>query len=250
LLGGREGRWFQMNEAQRFLRYVTPGLVFLAETLFLLLILLPGWTLEQVKAVKEGEALGVVFATLLASGGVGFVFSLVHHVVHWARPRPGLDHSKLISRLRNANVIQLVDAESGLEIAEDAKVSPANAWIIVTSLWHERLTKSDHIKAAEPKASVLVDMTHTTGTARVACAFAWITTFLIAGHAAQVSFEPEPVFRFIGANVLAGLLFFVHHWNCKRVRYLAQGVIEEVLHDALVAEKEQPVKTRVALTRS
>lgn len=233
-----------MNEAQRFLRYVIPGLVFLAEALCLLLILLPDWTLTQVKAVKGDESLGIVFATLLASGGIGFIFSLLHHG-HWPPLVPEIDHSGLIARLRASKVIQLVDAGTDEPIANDATVSREDAWIIVTSVWHERVKTSDCIMAAEPKVGVFVDMYHTTGTAYVASAVAMVVTVLIAANVADPSCELGPAVRFICASAVGAILIFVHRRNCFRVRYLAQGLIEEVLHDALLAEKELPVKTRV-----
>ena len=253
-----------MSEAQRFLRYVTPGLVFLAEALFLLVILLPGWTVDQLERVKGDQALGVVFATLLASGGVGFIFSALHHEAHWTpinrfgRARlgeiPAIDHSGLIARLRAANIIELVNAETDTPIAAEVTVSRPDAWVVATSMWHERLTTSEQIRGAEPRAGTLIDMTHTTGTARVASAVAWLAALAVAASVvgadvADFSLKLGPVLCFIFANVIGALLFVMHRRNYRRVSYLAQGVIEEVLHDALLAELHRPVRTRVLLTR-
>lgn len=72
-----------MDEARRFLRYVTPGLVFLVETLLLLWVLLPDWPEEQLRQIKKDAGLGFVLAAILGSGGLGFVFSIAHHWLHW-----------------------------------------------------------------------------------------------------------------------------------------------------------------------
>lgn len=238
-----------MNEAQRFLRYVTPGLVFLAETLILLLILFPDWTVAQVNAVKGNEALGVIFATLLMSGGIGFIFSVVHHVIHWTRfDARMLDHSGLIARLRAREVIQLVDARTNIPISDNVVVTRVDAWVIATSLSNERLTTSEQIKGADLQVGVLVNMMHTTGTTRTATVVAWLVAFAIAAHVGHFSSEFAPVVRFIVANIVAGLLLFVQHENYKRVSQLAQGLVEEVLHDALLMEKEKPIRTNVMLT--
>lgn len=72
-----------MDEAKRFLRYVTPGLVFLTETLILLWLIEPNVTYTILKDLSKESGVGLAIATLLASGGVGFMFSVVHHHIHW-----------------------------------------------------------------------------------------------------------------------------------------------------------------------
>lgn len=239
-----------MNEAQRFLRYITPGLVFLAEALFLLVIILPEWTIASLAAIKGDQALGLILGTLLASGGLGFIFSVIHHASHWAWGEPPVDHSGLVARLRKRRVIMLLDAQTDTPIPHNVRVDRADAWVIVTALWHERLGTSEHIKGAEPRARALADMIHTTGTARVASATAWFVALAIAAQVAQPSLALGPALRFVLVNALGFLLLCIHNWNCRRVAFLAQGVIEEVLDDALVAEKNKPVRTSTLLSGS
>lgn len=237
-----------MNEAQRFLRYVTPGFVFFTEIILLLLILFPDWTVSQIKATMREGALGVVFAAILVSGGAGFIFSIVHHFIYWKWTHAGtVNHAELIMRLRRHNLLVLVDANTDQPIPNDILVSRPDAWMIVASLWHERLRTSKYIKSAEPRAQVLSDLVHSTGTSLVASAFAWIMALVIATCLATLSLQLGLVVRFSLASAIGALLLYVQQQNCKRVVSLARGVIEQVLHDALANEKNKPVRTHVML---
>ncbi len=238
----------QISDAQRFLRYVTPGIVFFVEALFLLWILLPDWTVGRLNVFKEDKGLGVVFATLLASGGVGFIFSIIHHSLHWwTRGAGALDYSGLIERLRKHDLIALVDAKTGHSIPNDIKVDRENAWVIMTALWHQYLTTSEYLKSANPRATALSDMIHSTGTVRVAALFAWLFALGIAVCVAELPTELGPIVRFILANVIAASLFWCLHRNWIRVTSLAQKLFEQVLHDALSKQTDKPLRTYVML---
>jgi hypothetical protein len=71
-----------MDEARRFLRYVTPGLTFAVQALLLLFIVNPQWTLDRIGELKKDAGAGLAFALFLASGGIGYLISVVHHTLH------------------------------------------------------------------------------------------------------------------------------------------------------------------------
>jgi hypothetical protein len=71
-----------MDEARRFLRYVTPGLTFAVQALLLLFIVNPPWTLDRIGELKKDTGAGLAFALFLASGGIGYLLSVVHHTLH------------------------------------------------------------------------------------------------------------------------------------------------------------------------
>ena len=237
-----------MDEAQRFLRYVLPGIVFLAELLVLLFILFPDWTTSQLKVIKGDQGLGVVLASVLASGGIGFVLSVLYHVILWSPlDRCRFNHAPIVASLRTANVIQLRDATTNAQIRDDAAISRHDAWVIATSLWNERVDSSRHIKGANRQAALLVDMLHAVGTARVATPIAWIAVLFIATHIGHISWEYEPVLRFVFAIVVAALLFATFHCSFVRISNLYEDFVAEVLHDALRLENQIPIITRVTL---
>jgi hypothetical protein len=103
-----------MDEARRFLRYVIPGLVFLTETLILLWVIKPDVAYKILEGFKKESGVGLVIATLLVSGGVGFIFSVLHHFLHWCDWRwlVAVDHRAFVASLRQRCFIQLRDRNS------------------------------------------------------------------------------------------------------------------------------------------
>lgn len=235
-----------MDEARRFLRYVTPGLSFVALTILLLWMLVPDWTRNRMADLRGDAGIGVVIATLLGSGGIGFFFSVLHHSLHW-RTGP-VDHRGLIARLRTRKVLYLVDAQTDKVFPIERNPTRFEAWSIVAALWHERVAKNNKIKGAEPRASSLADLVHSTGTARVAAASAWLLAFAIPCSIDSLSFGWV---RFLSTNGIAFGLLCVHHVAYYRTGLAAQRVVEQILDDALVDEYRTscgPVQTRVILT--
>ena len=57
-----------MDEARRFLRYVTPGLIFAVQALLLLFIINPAWTTTQLLRQTKDARVGLAVALFLASG--------------------------------------------------------------------------------------------------------------------------------------------------------------------------------------
>lgn len=80
--------------------------------------------------------------------------------------------------------------------------------------------------------------------------FAWISALVIVFRVGELSCKPWPIILFVVANLIAGALLWIHVRNFHRVSLQAQGFIEEVLHDALMANRLRsgsPIETRVVI---
>ena len=242
-----------MDEAKRFLRYITPGLVFLTETLFLLWIIEPDIAITILQSFSKESGVALVIATLLASGGVGFMFSVVHHYLHWRDKLVAVDHRKSIASLRNRKIIQLKSRTSGKNIDDAVEPNRFQAWTILCGLWHERLQKDDSIiKSADPRASSIADLVHSLGTARVAATTAWVVTLYILVQSCNSCIELASIFRFVVGNLFALGFIVIYHLAYLKTGEGAQRIIEQVLEDALTYEKnnseeKSPIETYVEL---
>lgn len=239
-----------MDEARRFLRYVTPGLVFLTETLILLFVIEWDIVYRIVNGFKAESGVGLVIATLFASGGVGFMFSVAHHYVHWHFPHAVVDHRQFIFLLRKRGIIRLLDRESGDMLPETKTPDRIQAYTIFAGLWHERLAREDSIKSAEPRASSLADLYHSVGTARVASIAAWTFALLILLKECHPSTDIVAIARFVVGNIFAGAFVILFHYSYLTIGRMAQLIGEQVLCDALTQEKSKtqaPIDTYVAL---
>jgi hypothetical protein len=228
-----------MDDARRFLRYVTPGLVFLIEALVLLWVLSPDRARGYLAGLKGDTGVGLVLAALLGSGGLGFVFSVAHHRLHWLGTRGVINHTDFVKRLQASDILRLVDARTGNDLVTTVRMGRFEAWTIVTGLWNERVEASQRIKGAEPRAASLVDLMHSMGTGRVASSCAVLFACSLPYTGGQPAMEGPSVARLAATIALGVLLVWLHHGSYSRTGQSAQRVIEQVLHDSLADEKQR-----------
>lgn len=241
-----------MDEAKRFLRYIVPGILFLVESLLLIWILLPAWPEDQVKALTKEAGLGFALAGILGSGGLGFVFSVLHHWLHWCpwfegfSWRGGVDFRGALSQARSSQSLKLVDATNVSKTFAPEKVPTRfEAWVILTALWHERRLTSKTIEGAEPRASSLADLMHSMGTGRVATAAALLFALAVANRVGEMSLDHGACLRALGMVIAWLILLSAHQGAYKRTSAVLELFVGEVLHDALAQEKpEKPLPNK------
>lgn len=231
-----------MDEARRFARYVSPGLLYAAEATVLLLGFQPRWTLDGLQQLRSDSGLGLLLGTLLAVTGLGFAFSILHHALHWSRCSSAVNHRPTLAALEEAGVLEIKSA-TGVPV-QAASLNREQAWIIVTALWHQRVESSARIKAANQRATNLIDTVHSLGTARVSSLFALATALVLAKFAAPTG----PQLVRLALWSCAGIGFSALVWGAyRRSADFAEQVIDEVLADALTEEacrEGRPVVTR------
>jgi hypothetical protein len=239
-----------MDEARRFLRYVIPGALFATETLLLLLILIPDWTTQQLKENFRNESgIGLAITVLLGSGGLGFMFSTIHHYLYWHFPgiHPGPDYVGWVQVLRSRNLIQLRESRTFIEAEYGWPKEQIEAWSLITGLWHERIGTNKTILAANPRADTLANIVHSIGAATVAMFFALITSIYIATQVSTFSLDCGPVLRFISTLLIGGVLVMIHELSHRDVVGIANRFVEQVMTDAIVQEEStlNPAVTHV-----
>ena len=238
-----------MDETHRFLRYVMPGASFSIEALFLLLLLLPGWTMTRLGELAKA-GLGGALVAFLGLGGLGFLFSIVHHLFRECRVLGGVDNGPVIARLRAQNILELLHAGTGDPVPDADRPDRHQAWVIVNALWHQRDSVNPRIKGANPRAQTLADLVHSIGTAQWGALFASFVPFVVAGFVAEQSSETNDILRFIAVVVLAAGFVCMHHLAYRRTSRTAEEMIAEILEDTLTAsflESGVPLRTYVAL---
>jgi hypothetical protein len=248
-----------MDEARRFLRYVTPGLVFAVQALLLRFIINPAWTTTQLLGQTKDAGAGLAVVLFLASGGLGYLFSVIHHRLHWCTRRSTIDHTRVVNKLLDAGLLDLqkLDKTTTVKIRETDKIDRRAAWAIVTAIWKESLRNTSGIQSADACATGLTDIMHSAGTARIATISAlgvvglWSVLDVCGQLGAHSGFMPSS--RFCGgvsiaitivsiviAALLGVLLLVLHHVNYLRTGELTERFIHEVLSDTLLDRKNEP----------
>ncbi len=252
-----------MSDTRHFLRYVTPGLVFAIELIILLGLFRHDWLLKLIDFLNQKESgIGGVIAAVLASGGLGAMFSALYHALLW---RGGGEHTRdsegrwedyrpVIRQLAESDIIRflvpphdwnntVVTQTQTIELA--SRLSREDALVIVEALWHERVNNCAKIKGANARTTEFSDQMHSAGTNFVASIFAAIFAILaiLTSHPAMICCV---VIRVVGMMAVATIVSWAFYRNFRRVAYLVRAFYCEVLSDALVAERiksNQPLLT-------
>lgn len=243
-----------MDEARRFLRLVIPGFIYTLATILFTWILFPSWVSTQL-AVLTGASTGIgtAIAAVVASGALGYVFSVMHHFLHnhvsWGAP---IDHSAMLDQLISSGMLRVVSLAEDEGRKSGRQFSRQDALPVITSLWHQRMKYSDRVSGTEPKLYVFHDTAHATGTARIAVGWAFVTTLIIAAHISHFESAWWPLFRFVLMVVVATLAIALFWETYYRVGNLGQRVLDEVLADVIAqevsAENGKPIETTVLRT--
>ncbi len=183
-----------MGEARRFLRYVTPGTVFLVElSIYLIFSLRPceqQW--NTVLQVFERLNISTPLMLLFVSAGIGFLLSTFHHALYWcslSRWLYGTDYRGMIKHAENERWL-LWKVQHTVQFPRKRRSQPrlsqAGAWRVATYLIHCPAMLCDNDASMKGRLQNLSDIMHGAGTA--------LTGSLLAmGLAACVStFVAEP----------------------------------------------------------
>jgi hypothetical protein len=212
-----------LEQAQRFFRYVVPGLTLIIELLAYLLIS-EDICLEQL--IKHSNPIGVAVSALLASGGLGFLLGIIYYTIVW--------REKILK-----NILTGADFHHFLKIAESKKwlklccpngeqvkvnnLTKRGAWRVVISYWDTRAEASERIKGAIRRMDRLADIMNGLGTTCVA-SFGALIFFIIYNI-----FWSKWLFRDDLSLVFGILMLIVHHWNYKGVIKDYENVCGSVL---------------------
>lgn len=230
-----------MDEPRRFLRYIIPGLVFGVENIVFLLILFPSWTVDQLKSLQNDSALASVAAAVLVAGGLGFVFSTLHHAVHWYpwfEWLAAIDHRDLLRFLIQRGILTCYDSRDGsrMPVGNIARLKRLEAWTAVSALWHQRLGTCAQIREAHRRMGAFYDLTHALGTLRVACLAAAMSTLAVASFICEFCFQGQAILRFIIFVIIAAALLCVHQYSYRTTGRITQRFVDQILTDALIDE--------------
>lgn len=167
-----------MNDLQRFLRHVVPGLLFLVLTALYLSLSLK---LDNIKGEMDFLNIGVVFTVFFASGAVGFLLSIIHHALFWSccyKGRIAIHHGKALKDAMAAGHLELCLPNGDLPLTE---LTRRGAWRAVVSLLHTRTESSKRLKGADRRIGGLSDLVHGGGATfigSIAAFFAWVIIIL------------------------------------------------------------------------
>jgi len=137
------------DDAKRFFRYVLPGLACLTELLIVLFI--TGDPALKTLTSSDGGSkfIEILVGALVASGGLGFLFSAVYFTTYWVFGRwLAVDHAPSFR-------------EAGFQLPAD--FCRREGWDLMSQIWHSQV-KNPAIEGVTPVTARLSNTMHGLGT--------------------------------------------------------------------------------------
>lgn len=154
-----------MPEIRRFIRYTLPGIAISLQ----MFIALSVSDYDKVSAsLKESglyESIAFVFTALLASGGVGYLLSILFFAILWWSPIARLfapDHRAFLITLSESDKIEIKKPDKE-EPVIPTELKQRNAWLITTRYWHSILEVEKCLIGINPTIDRLTDIAHGLG---------------------------------------------------------------------------------------
>ena len=174
-----------IDDAWRFLRYFLPGLTFFVELviyLFISSILLSPLCIAQLRDLllmflRDLNVGVLLIAFLFGSIGLGYLFSIFHHL--WIPLF--IDHRQVLKNAISKKRLGLksyTENHDEQDLPSSMFLSRRGAWLAVTAIWHE-MKEKDLIKSANPRIESLSNIMHGSGTTFFAALFAAVVWYLL-----------------------------------------------------------------------
>lgn len=227
-----------MNEARRFFRHVIPGLFFCmmvggslltsnAELRdYLFKSKAEKRSIDESKADKDSTPLNVfsaIFTVFVASGALGYLFSVIHHLCWHSRSKPGGIGGlrKSLEWGKDNNLLTLVPGEAKKgsfgESIEVSSLSNADIWAVGNLVWFtygsvqqtgykQPLTEYPSFKFIEEKSITIWDSMHAAGSLLVAAYSAFAVLMFVIPWCKACSVDRIDVFLFFAFLVLLCIL--------------------------------------------
>lgn len=171
-----------MEQAERFFRYIVPGLTMIIEFFAyvcisqLLLLFFPfSRDVSFSYFIGRMTNTGIAALAFLASGGIGFLLGVAHYTIVWSewatkgKLKIGAD---LWNFLQQAELQGWLKLGCGNNDVGTTKLTKRGAWRVVTSYLSTRAETSPRIKGAIPRMERLANLVNGLGTTWVGSVFA------------------------------------------------------------------------------
>jgi hypothetical protein len=224
-----------MEEARRFLRYVVPTLVFVVELALLLFTTHPECLKSASKWLLPSGA-GFAALLVLLAGGLGYVFSLMHHTLFSWFGCYGIDYRTFLQDAVDCDWVRLVpygQKDDGGRKKFTCRKKRRNAFNVIAFLWYQPGSAGD---AKAPKmgealisrADSISDLMHSLGTSVVAVCWAVVIWMLLSYFSPGSSSHWGGWGNAVGF-ALVGLLIYLHFSNYWRTRNFLVQLVKNAL---------------------
>ncbi|TGL02181.1 hypothetical protein EHQ43_17635 [Leptospira bouyouniensis] len=219
-----------MNDAYSLFRYTLPGIVFILELTFCLLLLDFDGILKILKSLQnqtDYTLLGI-FITFFTIG-VGSIFTLIYR----SFPSFKIDYSSFLEELNKQKLISKTSIPFPFK---DENEYYENAWVITSAIWYERSETENEIKGSKERSLSLANLMHNAAASMIGSFFIFLILifYLYYKHCQNILFT-----NFILSISLSISLFAAHLKSFIESKKALKNFTELVIWDTLKKSKKK-----------
>ena len=233
-----------MNEAQRFIRCVLPGIASLMLFALYVFLSMPS-KLDKLLTKQDVDTAGVL-ALLLGSGGLGYVLNIVHHFLYHtcAYRRLGLavDFHPTLCQAQEEGKLEFADADGKvLDKEVVSNTGSIEAWALVTVAWHAGAKNQDAgaVDRTDKRLASLWDIFHASGAMLIGSLFA-----AIFGLYFYVWANVHTSGRFWVTGIIAIVVIVVMYANTRRLARMTGVAARGAFWAILDCLQDPPLRIR------
>lgn len=226
-----------------FFRYLIPGLVFLVVLAMLVIVGEPDlrrsiWT--SLGKLDSGGAVAVLLSLIFSSGGLGYLFSILHHCfLNFSCYGP--DYTDVAAKILGGENKPL--RPSVLTPEWPSSLSRRSAWLVVTTYWHSSTSGSKMLDKALHMTERHSDYMHGAGSSLIATIAAVIVAIVLR----LVLDWTCPTWNEASAALLAFVLLVVMGLSYGQTVIILERSVKGVLWRHL--DSKEPQEKRVGKMR-
>jgi len=237
-----------MDDVRKFFRYILPGLAFAIQLLIALCI--SDWK-NIPDLLKNGsikEILSLLLVGFLASGGLGYIFSLIYYGLYWFSPiakKFAIDHISVFKALDEFIEIR---GPTG-NIIPTISLSKEKAWVILTRFWFNKSEDSSCLKGGGIITERMSNIVHSIGATIVATILS-ITFWIIIHYHLSIDANffafacPFGIFIFFIFWLLFLALLILNYFQSMKY---SQSIINSSLIEFIMKEYNAEKKEKVII---
>jgi len=209
-----------MNDVRRFMRYILPGLAYAIELLIALIFSKD----IDINQLKDFDYIGVVFGVFLASGAMGYIFSIIYFGTLW-KYKYAPDYRPVFISLKNKT--QIINQDEKIISVENLTKDDAKS--LISLYWYHNIVESERIKGINPYVDRLLDITHGLGAFLIGTFFSIIPWIII--HTFWINKYKDLIIL-----VCWAVLLYIIHLNYKTIQKKSETLSSSTILSELLNE--------------
>ena len=231
-----------MNEARRFLRYVLPGL----STVLLFSVYFwastPGELKQILQDFLQESALRAILGLFLASGALGYMLSVIHHVLCqckcpiYEKLRLAVNVTPAITLAMSEKrpLVMVVDPNVPKRRLKPEDLSRTNAWLFKNMIWHTYRGNNASLAEAESRMQSLWDLYHGAGALLIGSIVAFVLWLVVL---LRLNFKAESWLGFGAAFVGGIVVSFIFGGSLRQLAFITGSFSENAVLEFLYQER-------------